>query len=441
MLQNWNFLLGEIWGLLALAALLGLFAGWLIWNRTSELRALRNDLDARSRELKTAETRAEAVALEYETSKTEFENERLGLLQAREAAEAERDQQGTRLAALSDDLEKTRAREQSLIKVKDERDAIAIAKGKAQSQHADEIARVRRRDEVITSMKTELHSAKTEAQRASTLQAELKAAEAKGHRLDELEAELTAMRQKAEQAETTAAELARMRTKAARADELETELASVRARAGKAEQLERDLSAANTKAASVAGYISQVETRDRRITELERDLASAKAGGSDTDQLGREIEGLRRDVKSRDATIAELRARNSTTHVISQASDVPANAARAIPDYDGDGKHEGRNEGRKPETLQFARGGRADDLKRIKGVGPKLEAMLNDLGFFHYDQVGAWSADEVAWVDANLEGFNGRVSRDNWIEQARILAAGGSTEFASRVDDGSVYED
>ena len=63
MLQNWNFLLGEIWGLLALAALLGLFAGWLIWNRTSELRALRNDLDARSRELKTAETRAEAVAL------------------------------------------------------------------------------------------------------------------------------------------------------------------------------------------------------------------------------------------------------------------------------------------------------------------------------------------------------------------------------------------
>ena len=51
----------------------------------------------------------------------------------------------------------------------------------------------------------------------------------------------------------------------------------------------------------------------------------------------------------------------------------------------------------------------------------------------------AWTADEVAWVDANLQGFKGRVSRDTWVEQAKVLASGGETEFSKRVEDGDVY--
>lgn len=97
-------------------------------------------------------------------------------------------------------------------------------------------------------------------------------------------------------------------------------------------------------------------------------------------------------------------------------------------------------EGTRPEALDAARDGKADDLKMIKGVGPKLELMLNELGFYHFDQIAAWSADEVAWVDQNLKGFKGRVSRDNWVEQASTLAAGGTTEFASRVKKGDVYD-
>ena len=81
----------------------------------------------------------------------------------------------------------------------------------------------------------------------------------------------------------------------------------------------------------------------------------------------------------------------------------------------------------------------ADDLKMIKGVGPKMEKLLNSLGFFHFDQVAKWTADEVLWVDQNLEGFKGRVSRDNWVQQAGLLASGGVTEFASRVKKGGVY--
>ncbi|WP_235857735.1 NADH:ubiquinone oxidoreductase [Marimonas lutisalis] len=114
-------------------------------------------------------------------------------------------------------------------------------------------------------------------------------------------------------------------------------------------------------------------------------------------------------------------------------------AAAATPDYDKDGEHEGENEGTQPEALSGPRGGEADNLKEIKGVGPKLEKMLNEMGFYHFDQIAGWTADEVAWVNANLQGFKGRVSRDNWVEQAKILAAGGETEFSQRVDKGEVY--
>ncbi|MDO6725570.1 NADH-quinone oxidoreductase subunit E [Cognatishimia sp. 1_MG-2023] len=93
-----------------------------------------------------------------------------------------------------------------------------------------------------------------------------------------------------------------------------------------------------------------------------------------------------------------------------------------------------------PETLSAARDGGADDLKQLKGVGPKLEQTLNELGFFHFDQVAAWGAEEVAWVDSRLT-FKGRIERDGWIEQAKKLAAGEETDFSKRVKKGGVYED
>ncbi|MDF1855514.1 NADH-quinone oxidoreductase subunit NuoE [Pseudooceanicola sp.] len=96
--------------------------------------------------------------------------------------------------------------------------------------------------------------------------------------------------------------------------------------------------------------------------------------------------------------------------------------------------------GRQPEGLKAARDDHPDDLKQIKGVGPKLQDLLNSMGFFHFDQIAAWGPDEVAWVDENLKGFKGRVSRDTWVDQAKILAKGGETAFSARVKKGDVYE-
>ena len=115
------------------------------------------------------------------------------------------------------------------------------------------------------------------------------------------------------------------------------------------------------------------------------------------------------------------------TAPVAQAPEVEAPVVEAVEDAV------------RPEALSGARDGGADDLKMIKGVGPKLEIMLNELGFYHFDQIAGWSAAEVAWVNDNLTGFKGRVSRDNWVEQARKLASGQETEFSKRVSDGDVY--
>ena len=96
-------------------------------------------------------------------------------------------------------------------------------------------------------------------------------------------------------------------------------------------------------------------------------------------------------------------------------------------------------QGAAPAKLQAPRDGQADNLKEIKGVGPKLEQMLHQMGFYHFDQIAAWTEAEVSWVNENLAGFKGRATRDNWVAQAKILAAGGETEFSARVGRGDVY--
>ena len=122
------------------------------------------------------------------------------------------------------------------------------------------------------------------------------------------------------------------------------------------------------------------------------------------------------------------------------SKDMPRQAEPAAPKAQRKADStEGTDEGTKPAMLNEARASGADNLKEIKGVGPKMEQMLNAMGVYHFDQVAGWNADEVAWVDANLKGFKGRVSRDGWVDQAKILATGGETEFSKRVDKGGVY--
>lgn len=73
-----------------------------------------------------------------------------------------------------------------------------------------------------------------------------------------------------------------------------------------------------------------------------------------------------------------------------------------------------------------------DDLTRIKGLGPKLAAMLNGLGISSYSQIANWSEEEIDRIDSELGRFQGRIRRDSWVEQAKLLAAGDETGFSAR---------
>lgn len=76
--------------------------------------------------------------------------------------------------------------------------------------------------------------------------------------------------------------------------------------------------------------------------------------------------------------------------------------------------------------------GKADDLLQVKGIGPKLNSLLNSLGISRFDQIAAWGAKEIGIVDGHLGAFKGRIGRDAWVEQAGLLATGAIAAFEAK---------
>lgn len=126
-----------------------------------------------------------------------------------------------------------------------------------------------------------------------------------------------------------------------------------------------------------------------------------------------------------DVDKAEAERAPEADEVVTETPSEPASETAAIettPAIDAETR---------PNSLDAPRAGEPDDLKKIKGVGPKVEATLNSLGIYHFDQIAAWTRENVEWVDAFLS-FKGRIDREDWINQAGTLADGFETEFSKR---------
>lgn len=74
----------------------------------------------------------------------------------------------------------------------------------------------------------------------------------------------------------------------------------------------------------------------------------------------------------------------------------------------------------------------ADDLSRIKGLGPKLQKLLPELGITTFAQIAALTEADLAELDTKLGAFAGRPAKDNWVEQAKFLAAGDTAGFEAQ---------
>ncbi len=192
---------------------------------------------------------------------------------------------------------------------------------------------------------------------------------------------------------------------------------------------------AQAKAEAEAQAKAEAEARARQEADAREAAERAKAAeAAEAAEKARKAATRKAAAKPGDAVVAAVEdtkaraaAGKKTTTRKTAAKTASKPAARPVA-KDG-----------KPELLTKPRGGKADDLKQIKGVGPKLEKLLNKLGVYHFDQVAGWRKKEVEWVDEHLEGFKGRVSRDEWVKQAKVLARGGETEFSNRVKKGKVY--
>jgi NADH-quinone oxidoreductase subunit E len=111
----------------------------------------------------------------------------------------------------------------------------------------------------------------------------------------------------------------------------------------------------------------------------------------------------------------EALARREEVEIAAKLASLPKNASQL---------DKANAVGEKPKGLAAPRGDASDDLQRIKGIGKVNEGKLHALGIFHFDQIGHWTRAEIRWVGTYLS-FPGRIDREDWVGQAKILAAGG----------------
>lgn len=153
------------------------------------------------------------------------------------------------------------------------------------------------------------------------------------------------------------------------------------------------------------------------------DVAQGDVGaGGPVDATMRGSEAVAAGMTARAAEIVETAAEKAVKSVEPVAKATLDRAAPVTP------KKASATPARKPagdpamaKPVGIDRPAMPDDLKQIAGVGPKLEEVLNRLGIWSFEQIAGWGEKEIAWVDDYLQ-FRGRISRDDWIGQAKDLA-------------------
>jgi predicted flap endonuclease-1-like 5' DNA nuclease len=191
----------------------------------------------------------------------------------------------------------------------------------------------------------------------------------------------------------------------------------------------------------------ETHSEEVELTPVEDDLAEDYADTTESEETDEESDTVREDEASRailaaleltdDTDEAEFEADDATEDFdddldeggADDVSDEEAGFAGSDADPSEDDADEDTAPGTPPLALDKPVANTPDDLTVIGGVGPKIQEVLNSMGIWHYDQIAAWSPDNVAWVDYELN-FSGRITREGWVQQAAILAGDAVDEDA-----------
>ncbi len=399
------WLIVQMWALLAVAALLGgVIVAWVLNSRQD---VISEEVEA---QIDAARTRLHAC----EAARSRAESRAQSLVQALAAA-------NDRVKGLEDRVERL---------LEDAAPASVLRARTAELEQELNAARARLVSETSVARdlrarleQVEARAGEVQAMRARIAELEELAAEA--GRVAELEADAQALRAQAEELEQRIAasesDAYALRTSAreseAAHERAEEDAATLRA---SARELEAALDRAEDDAAALRAALTAAE---RAGDEADDDRAALRG------QLGALESAL--DAAEDDAAELRKRARILESSV-DEAEVASPNGLHEPIDLMGDDEEDSAREGagdddddgapRPPTFLEAPVHGDPDDLQRIKGVGPKLAQTLNDLGVFYFAQIARWSDRQVGEVDGQLR-FRGRIDRDDWRGQARVLAA------------------
>jgi len=169
------------------------------------------------------------------------------------------------------------------------------------------------------------------------------------------------------------------------------------------------------------GKKSSPETAD--LEELKRELTACRSKYAKLEAISKAREENQEHNERNARTAIEVPPEAAVQSDLISTSSVDvmrSENTEATQQINGDGS--GVEEAWKPSSLPGPEGD-ADDLKRVKGIGPVIERKLNELGIYHFHQVGALTEENIRWVNHHI-AFPGRIQREGWVEQSKKLAEG-----------------
>jgi len=147
----------------------------------------------------------------------------------------------------------------------------------------------------------------------------------------------------------------------------------------------------------------KVQSLERRVQVQEQQLATTKQ----LESRVRELESVEADIALRDQQISMLENRLNNTQIDSKPKSVKQK------------KPSKQTKSRLPLTPIYEASAEKDDLKRVNGIGPVMERMLNSLGITSFKQLAEFKSDDISRVTAAIDAFPGRIERDNWVGGAK----------------------
>jgi predicted flap endonuclease-1-like 5' DNA nuclease len=179
------------------------------------------------------------------------------------------------------------------------------------------------------------------------------------------------------------------------------------------------------------------DVRPATAAKTEQDARLAAAAKTAEDARKAAAAKVAQDARLAAAAKATEEARQApAAKVTTEAVRPTATAATMTPPPSTPTQHPGT----RPQGIAAPEGGHADDLKLIKGIGPKNEKISNALGVYHIRQIANWTPGEAIWVGHHM-AFPGRIEREHWIPQAKLLASGGDTDHSAGVKSGTIIVD